>query len=209
LEGIGDMVKKIALAFCALFLVAATPAVADDNRYGRDRGWHGDHDRDHGKWRGKHHKKKFTHHRARGRGHHVAWHSGRHWVPPGHRKGHRKVVVHHHHGHGHKHHRSYRRDDDWAIYAILALQIVDVMNESQRGHYAWAQQQAYAAPIGETIQWNDGGAYGSVIPVREGSDTAGRYCREFQQEVIVGNRREAGYGIACRQPDGAWQIVSN
>ena len=216
MEGSEKMSKKLALAFCALFLVASTPALADDDRRGRDRHWHGDYDRDddrdRGRWHAKHYK-HYKHHKHHGHGHarqHVVWHSDRHWVPPGHRKHHKKkVVVHHHYGHDHKHHRDYRRDNDWAIYAILALQIVDVLNESQRDHYAWAQQRAYNAPIGETIQWHDGGASGSVIPVREGSDRGGRYCREFQQQVVVGNRSQAGYGVACRQPDGAWQIVSN
>lgn len=200
------MLKKIVLALSALSLVAATPALADDYRHGRERQWQGDHDRGHGK----HYKKKYKkHHQARRHDRRVVWHSGRHWVPPGHRKSHRKVVVHRHR-HGHKHRPAYRghRDDGSALYAILALQIVDVLNESQQGNVARAQQRAYGAPIGDSIQWHDGGAYGRVVPIREGSDRAGRYCREFQQQITVGQRSQSGYGVACRQPDGAWEIVS-
>ncbi len=34
------------------------------------------------------------------------------------------------------------------------------------------------------------------------------YCREYQRNVTVGHRVEQSYGTACRQPDGAWKIVS-
>mgnify|MGYP003386597244 CR=1 FL=1 len=34
------------------------------------------------------------------------------------------------------------------------------------------------------------------------------YCREYQRNVTVGNRNEQSYGTACRQPDGAWKVVS-
>lgn len=33
------------------------------------------------------------------------------------------------------------------------------------------------------------------------------YCREYQQQVLVGGRWEQAYGTACRRPDGSWQIV--
>lgn len=207
------MFKKLLLALSALFLLTASPALADDHRSrdGRHDGrWYGDHDRGGDRYHKhkKHHDRK--HRRAKRYDRRVVWHSGRHWVPPGHRKHHRKVVVHRHHR-GHKHHdryRSHRGDDDWALYAVLALQIVDVLNESQRDHAAWAQQRAYRAPLGDTIQWNDAGASGSIVPVRDGRDTAGRYCREFQQRITVGARSQSGYGVACRQADGAWEIVS-
>ena len=126
----------------------------------------------------------------------------RHGGHYGHRHGHG-----HHHGKGHGHRK--RHDDrDWALFAILALQIVDVLNESQRHSYLQAQQRATQAPLGETIRWNDGSASGRLVPLRDGSDSAGRYCREFQQEITVGNQRRSGYGVACRQPDGAWELLS-
>ncbi len=37
--------------------------------------------------------------------------------------------------------------------------------------------------------------------------TAGQYCREFQQTIVVGGQQQQGYGRACRQPDGSWKIV--
>ena len=35
----------------------------------------------------------------------------------------------------------------------------------------------------------------------------GRYCREFIQEIRVGNQVQQGYGTACRQPDGSWEMI--
>src|SRR3546814_6433060 len=131
----------------------------------------------------------------------VIWHGHRHWAPPPKR---------HFHHYPKPRHRHYRQSshDNWALYAILALQLVDRLNESQQQSYVWAQQRAVAVPIGESIQWGDSGVYGRITPIRDGADGSGRYCREFQPQITVGDRLQSGYGIACRQPDGAWEIVS-
>ena len=73
-----------------------------------------------------------------------------------------------------------------------------------------ANDQAHTAPLGEEISWNnpDSGNYGEVTPTRDGQDTTGRYCREYQQTIYVGGEQETGYGIACQQPDGSWEIAS-
>lgn len=34
------------------------------------------------------------------------------------------------------------------------------------------------------------------------------YCREYTKNVVVGNKVQEGYGTACLQPDGSWEIVS-
>ena len=202
------MIKKLVLALCAAFLLTSAPALADDHRRDHRRGesqWHHGH---HGKHHNKHHKQWKKH----GKRHHkhgravVIWHGHRHWTPPPkrHFHYHPKPVQRHHY-----HHRHYRSShDSWALYAILALRLVDTLNESQQHSYAWAQQRAVAVPVGESIDWQDSGVYGSVTPVRDGADGSGRYCREFQHQITVGGRVQSGYGIACRQPDGAWEIVS-
>jgi surface antigen len=76
---------------------------------------------------------------------------------------------------------------------------------AQRANY-----EAHSAPIGETISWNnpDTGNSGNVVTTNDGQDTAGRYCREYQQTIYVGGQQASGYGIACRQADGTWEIVS-
>lgn len=73
-----------------------------------------------------------------------------------------------------------------------------------------ATQKAYTAPVGETISWNnpDTGNSGTVTPVKEGTSTSGRYCREYSQTINVGGRSEKAFGTACKNPDGTWQIVN-
>ena len=34
------------------------------------------------------------------------------------------------------------------------------------------------------------------------------YCREYRTTVMSGGQERYAYGTACRQPDGAWKIVS-
>jgi surface antigen len=53
--------------------------------------------------------------------------------------------------------------------------------------------------------------YGYVTPGDYHDDGYQGYegpCREFSQRVFIDGRRETAYGVACRQPDGSWRIVS-
>ncbi len=62
---------------------------------------------------------------------------------------------------------------------------------------------------GDRTDWRnpDNGNYGYIEPVR-GYQSNGRYCREFQQTIYIDGRAQDGYGTACRQSDGSWEIVS-
>lgn len=82
-----------------------------------------------------------------------------------------------------------------------------------KADYAYAkqaEQQAYAAPIGRSIAWNnpESGNYGTVTPIRDGSTSSGDYCREYEQTIYVGGRAETGVGVACKRSDGKWEVVS-
>lgn len=84
------------------------------------------------------------------------------------------------------------------------------LDRADRGYMGQAQSQAYAAPIGQQIVWNNpqSGNSGTIEPVREGRDSgSGAYCREYQTSVVVGGKRQSAYGTACQQPDGSWQVV--
>ncbi len=83
------------------------------------------------------------------------------------------------------------------------------MDANDRARALQAQQAAYAAPVGQKIVWNnpDNGHSGTVVPVREGSDASGNYCREFQSTVMIGGQPQQAYGTACRQADGSWKVV--
>jgi len=53
----------------------------------------------------------------------------------------------------------------------------------------------------------DSGHYGTITPKQTYQTAEGRYCREYQQTVIIGGEEQQAYGRACRQPDGSWKIV--
>ncbi len=67
-----------------------------------------------------------------------------------------------------------------------------------------------AAPDQQEVAWQnpDANAQYKVTPVKSYNARDGRYCREYITEAVVGGRTEQVYGTACRQPDGAWQIVN-
>ncbi len=53
----------------------------------------------------------------------------------------------------------------------------------------------------------DTGNYGNVTPVETYQTSAGQYCREYLQTVVIGGQQQQAYGTACRQPDGSWKII--
>ncbi len=75
-----------------------------------------------------------------------------------------------------------------------------------------AQQAAQRAfensRSGESSAWQnpDSGNSGSITPTHTDQAPSGQYCREYEQDIVVGGQREKSYGTACRQPDGSWQI---
>ena len=93
--------------------------------------------------------------------------------------------------------------------AWLGNEIGASLDNADRAALGRAETRAYAAPIGEQISWNNpqSGNSGVIVPVRDGYSQNGAYCREFQQNITVGGRRQEGYGRACKQPDGSWKIV--
>jgi hypothetical protein len=141
----------------------------------------------------------------------------------GHGNGHRgqKFRGHGHsgyasYGHGYRGHRNYGHyghhsySDDaflWLGLTAIGVKALDVFNDAQQRRFEAAQRQAATAPIGQSIVWTSGSAAGAVTPVRQGYDSSGHLCREFQQEIQVGGRTEQGWGIACLQQDGSWRMA--
>jgi len=76
---------------------------------------------------------------------------------------------------------------------------------------AAAEQNAYRAletgQPGQSLPWRGQNAYGTYTPSNYYQNSAGQYCREYQQTITVGGRTERGHGTACREPDGSWRIV--
>lgn len=94
--------------------------------------------------------------------------------------------------------------------AYLGNRAVDYFNDDDAEYAVQAERRAYAAPIGEDIQWRnpDTGNYGTVTPVGEGRTANGQYCRDFRQSIYVDGKSEQATGRACQQRDGSWKIVS-
>ena len=98
----------------------------------------------------------------------------------------------HDNGHGYSHHSYYR----------------------ERSHY-WGGPSIYYAPRPIVYYQQPTVIERPVIYESETINASrGRvisnnpYCREYQRSVTVGNHLEQSYGTACRQPDGAWKVVS-
>ncbi len=95
--------------------------------------------------------------------------------------------------------------------AAIGNSIGRELDEADRIRMYQTQQVAFEiSPSHQTSEWvnPDTGARGSITPQPAYRSAQGQYCREYQQEVIVGGRSQQAYGTACRQPDGSWKIIS-
>ncbi len=84
------------------------------------------------------------------------------------------------------------------------------LDNADRAAYDQASQHALeTAQPGQSLPWKNSqsGNYGTVTPQNYYQNSQGQYCREYSQTIVVGGRKQDGYGKACRQPDGSWQIV--
>lgn len=72
-----------------------------------------------------------------------------------------------------------------------------------------SQRALETAQPGQTLPWQNpqSGNSGTITPSGYYQDAYGAYCREYTQTIMVGNKKEQGFGRACRQPDGSWKIV--
>ncbi len=71
-----------------------------------------------------------------------------------------------------------------------------------------AQMTFEKAHTGQTSSWQnpDSGNSGTITPTKTYQAASGQYCREYQQEIVIGGEKHQSYGTACRQPDGSWKI---
>lgn len=85
------------------------------------------------------------------------------------------------------------------------------LDRADMTYYGQAQQRALeTGQPGQVLPWQNpqSGNSGTFTPAAYYQSSAGQYCREYSQTINVGGKVERGYGTACRQPDGSWQIVS-
>lgn len=94
--------------------------------------------------------------------------------------------------------------------AWVGNKVAQGMTAQDRGYYETAATKAADAPVGQQITWSNpqSGNQGTIVPVREGRDSNGSACREYQQTVTIGGKTEKAYGTACKQADGSWKIIN-
>lgn len=95
--------------------------------------------------------------------------------------------------------------------AGLGSSIGSSLDRADMTYYDRTAQRAFeTGQPGQTLPWRntETGNSGSITPKRYYQTDEGRYCREFNQKINVGGKTETGYGTACRQEDGSWEIVS-
>lgn len=94
---------------------------------------------------------------------------------------------------------------------LLGSEVGASLDKADLAYAQQATNRAYAAPVGQSISWNnpETGHSGTITPTREGvSNTTGRICREYTQTIYVGGQKQTGVGQACKNADGSWAIVS-
>jgi len=83
------------------------------------------------------------------------------------------------------------------------------LDKADMAAYHDASQRALESnQPGETLPWKNAqsGNSGTITPSNYYQNSAGQYCREYTQSIVVGGKKEEAFGKACRQPDGSWKI---
>ncbi len=116
----------------------------------------------------------------------------------------------HRHYYPHRYRPLYLKDNDvwaWIAFTAITLKILDNLNDQQQREHERAIYSSISIPVGDTMTWSRDSASGTVTPIWEGRSNTGLYCREFRQEVTIGDRTEVAHGTACKRDDGSWEIV--
>lgn len=96
------------------------------------------------------------------------------------------------------------------IGALAGSELGKSLDKADVAYHNRAQSQALESnKSGSASTWRnpDSGASGTITPTKT-YEKSGRYCREYTQTINVGGKTEKGYGTACRQPDGSWEVVN-
>jgi surface antigen len=94
--------------------------------------------------------------------------------------------------------------------AAIGNNIGASLDAADMAAYNAASQRALeTAPAGRALPWKnpESGNYGTVTPAAPYQTASGQYCREYNQTIVVGGKKQSGHGTACREPDGSWKII--
>jgi surface antigen len=93
--------------------------------------------------------------------------------------------------------------------ALIGGQVGKGLDEQDQKMLKRSSHQALEfSPAGKQVAWTnpDSGNSGALTPTRT-FKSGSNYCREYTQQVMIGNQMEKAFGTACRQPDGSWKII--
>ncbi|MDH3221045.1 MAG: RT0821/Lpp0805 family surface protein [Gammaproteobacteria bacterium] len=103
---------------------------------------------------------------------------------------------------------------------LKALVAATSVSAQDNVELAEPEQQAMSDTVQHALEYNmsnqssewvnpDTANSGGVTPVRTFENAQGQPCREFVSTIIIGGQQQQGYGTACRQADGSWQIADD
>ena len=95
--------------------------------------------------------------------------------------------------------------------AFAGSEIGKSLDQADIAYHQQAVEKAYAAPMNQTISWNnpESGHSGSVTPVREGRQAStGNLCRQYKQTIVIDGKAETANGTACQNVDGTWTLAN-
>lgn len=95
--------------------------------------------------------------------------------------------------------------------AFAGSSIGKSLDQADMAYHQQAVEKAYAAPINQTISWNnpESGHSGSVTPIREGRQAStGNLCRQYKQTIVIDGKAETANGTACQNSDGTWTLAN-
>lgn len=90
-----------------------------------------------------------------------------------------------------------------AALGILPPAVLLQLSDDQRGLQNAAQSAALDAQIGEIIEWEYEGGYGSVQALSEDNFGTLR-CRDFEQVITIDGVNQTATGTACARGNGQW-----
>ena len=83
---------------------------------------------------------------------------------------------------------------------------LDARDRQQMGNTMHTALETSPDNSGQTWRNPNSGNSGRIVPTTTYQTNSGQYCREYQQQVIVGGKLVEGFGTACRMPDGSWKV---
>lgn len=95
--------------------------------------------------------------------------------------------------------------------ALLGTEVGKSLDKSDIMYHTNTQAKALELNrAGTSSSWSnpDTGASGYITPTKTFKKKH-RYCREFTQTIKVAGHTQQGHGVACRNPDGTWEMINS